>query len=172
MNGFNENLGGRYLQNSIMPSPIPSSSLLLGHGHNSRLFYLLLRLPLHWKNGRQQSVKHRPFPECTFYLGCLMHVSNGICLQKTLGAKFVGKKVCIEESCPSECLGPGFPCSKSFLWSNFWYTIFPLSYAHIVSVVGQIFSLQSHWWVSMCSHLQCMTRTAAVLVLRVSTGAN
>lgn len=37
-----------------------------------------------------------------------MHVSSGICLQKTLGAKFVGKKVYIEENCHLSVLDQAF----------------------------------------------------------------
>lgn len=91
-----------------------------------------------------------------------MPVSSGICLQKMLGAKSVGKKVCI-----------GSPLSKSFSSEViFWYTMPPpLVYTHS-KCGGAVFSLQSHAGESVCSHLQCMAGAAAVSVLRVSIGAN
>lgn len=78
--------------------------VLWGHCSNAVLVWSLFRLHLLWKNGRQQSVKLRPFPECMFYLGCLMPVSSGICQQKMLDAKFVERKVYLDQSCLSESI--------------------------------------------------------------------
>lgn len=79
-------------------------SCLWSHCSNAGLVWSLFRSHLLWKNGRQQSVKLRLFPECMFYLGCLMPVSNGICQQKMLDAKFVERKVYLNQSCLSECI--------------------------------------------------------------------
>lgn len=77
---------------------------LWGHCSNAGLIWSLFRLHLLWKNGRQQSVKLRLFPECMFYSGCLMPVSSGICQQKMLDAKFVERKVYLGQSCLSGCI--------------------------------------------------------------------
>lgn len=69
---------------------------------NAGLLWSLFRLHLLWKSGRQLSARLRLFPECMFYLGCLMPVSNGICQLKMLDAKFVERKVYLSQSGLSE----------------------------------------------------------------------
>ena len=69
---------------------------------NVGLLWSLFRSHLLWKSGRQLSARLRLFPECMFYLGCLMPVSNGICQLKMLDAKFVEKKVYLNQSDLSE----------------------------------------------------------------------
>lgn len=72
---------------------VPSQCVWSHCSNNLVLVCSLFRWHLLWKNGRQQSVKLKLFPECMFYLGCSMPVSSGICQQKMLGAKFVERKV-------------------------------------------------------------------------------